>query len=331
MTCAGVTTGALNACATPGYLGRVRFNDDADLDASQVEEVGGSGGGFGGGALVAGGGGLAVVAVVLYFVVSHFLGGGGHLPVSPPGLDQLASGQQTDDQALARECRTGADANRRDDCALVASINSIQGYWSDVFHKSGRAYHTAPTKFFRGSVRTACGGATSDVGPFYCPGDSDVYIDLDFFKELQTKFGAQGGRFVEAYVLAHEYGHHVQNLLGTTSRVRAGDSGPTSASVRLELQADCYAGVWANHATTVPTKSGKPLISDISQDDVRRALDAAAHIGDDYIQSHLGGGRVDESRYTHGTSSQREKWFTTGLKTGSPSKCDTFDPHVSLG
>ncbi|MBB5159582.1 KPN_02809 family neutral zinc metallopeptidase [Saccharopolyspora phatthalungensis] len=308
----------------------MRFNEDADLDASQVEDIGGSSGGFGGGTIAVGGGGLAIVGFVLYFLISNFVGGSGQ-PALPLNLDRLPAGQQADDQRLAQECRTGADANARDECALVASINSIQGYWTEQFQRSGGTYQVAPTKFFRGAVRTACGGATSAAGPFYCPADADVYIDLDFFNDLKTRFGAQGGHFVEAYVLAHEYGHHVQNLLGTTSKVNPRETGPTSGGVRLELQADCYAGVWANHATTVPTRSGKPLIEEISQDDVRRAVDAAGRIGDDYIQAKLGGGRVDETKFTHGSSAQRAKWFTTGLRTGNPSACNTFDPKANLG
>lgn len=308
----------------------MRFNEDADLDASQVEEVGSSGGGLGGGGLIAlGGGGLSIAGVLIYVLLTGLVGGGGGgLPVS---LDQVNNGQQTDSGALASQCRTGRDANNRDDCALVASINSIQGFWNEELHQIGKNYQKAPTKFFRGSVRTGCGGATSDSGPFYCPADSDVYIDLNFFKELHSRFGAQGGRFVEAYVLAHEYGHHVQNQLGTSRKVKAGDSGPASASVRLELQADCYAGVWASHATSVPTRSGKPLIDEVSRDDIRRALDAAAHIGDDFIQSQLGGHRVDETKFTHGTSAQREKWLTTGLRSGNPGSCNTFDPNADLG
>jgi uncharacterized protein len=132
-------------------------------------------------------------------------------------------------------------------------------------------------------------------------------------------------------VLAHEYGHHVQDLLGTNAKVQQGVTGPTSGSVRLELQADCYAGAWAHHATTVPNASGRPLISNITQDDINRALDAAARIGDDFIQKNLGGGRVNSSQFTHGTSAQREKWFTTGYQTGDPSRCDTFARGVNLG
>ena len=143
--------------------------------------------------------------------------------------------------------------------------------------------------WFTGQVSTGCGAASSGVGPFYCPADKTVYIDLSFYDQLQSDFGAEGGLFVDAYVLAHEYGHHVQDLDGTSSRVGTA-TGPTSGSVRLELQADCYAGVWAKHATTTPGADGQVLISEITSDDISRALDAAKRIGDDYIQTHLGDG-----------------------------------------
>jgi hypothetical protein len=214
----------------------------------------------------------------------------------------------------------------------VAVVNSLDGYWSDAFARSGQTYQQPRTNFFSGGVNTGgCGSATSDVGPFYCPADSEIYIDLTFFEELETRFGAQGGAFSRAYVIAHEYGHHIQNLLGTNQRVQPGDSGPTSGAVRLELQADCYAGVWANHATSVPTSSGQPLITEVTQEDVNAALDTAARIGDDYIQENLGGGRVDESQFTHGSSAQRERWYTTGYRTGDPAQCDTFARGVNLG
>ncbi|OLR91414.1 KPN_02809 family neutral zinc metallopeptidase [Actinokineospora bangkokensis] len=303
----------------------MEFNDDVSLDASQVQDTRGSGGGIGG-RVALGGGGIGILGAIIYFVLSQLGGlptGGGGVP----SLGSLESGQAVTSTDLSAECRTGADANKSDDCALVAVINSIQGYWTDQFARSGTKYQLAPTNFFTGSVRTGCGGATADVGPFYCPADSEVYIDLSFFQELQTRFGAQGGTFAEAYVLAHEYGHHVQNLLGTSGRVREG-TGPTSDGVRLELQADCYAGVWANHATTVPSSpGGKPLIKSISQDDISRALDVAARIGDDYIQKNLGGGQVDESQFSHGSSAQREKWFSTGLETGNPTSCNTFETN----
>jgi len=316
----------------------MRFNENADLDTSQIDDLRGGGGGRGGGALggrvAAGGGGLGIVGLILYFLISQLGGGsldGGSGFELPGGLSGLSSGQTADTSQAAQACRTGADANTQLDCEVVAVVNSLDGYWTDAFARSGQTYQPPRTNFFTGGVNTACGSASSAVGPFYCPGDNEVYIDLSFFQELETTFGAQGGTFARAYVMAHEYGHHIQALLGTTSRVRSGDVGPTSGSVRLELQADCYAGVWANHATTVPTSSGEPLIVDVTREDVAAALDTAARIGDDFIQTQLGGGRVDESQFSHGSSAQRELWYTTGYETGDPSRCDTFARGVDLG
>ncbi|GAA4411077.1 neutral zinc metallopeptidase [Actinokineospora soli] len=298
----------------------MEFDDDVALDTSQVQDVRGSGGGGIGGRVALGGGGLGIVGMLIYFVLSQ-LGG---LPANVPlSTGDAAPNQPVTNSDLEQECRTGRDANTKPDCARVAIINSIQAYWADEFARSGRTYQPADTTFFRGGVNTACGSATSDVGPFYCPADGGVYVDLTFFEELKSKFGAQGGTFAEAYVLAHEYGHHVQNLLGTSSRVGR-ETGPTSGSVRLELQADCYAGVWANHATTTPSATGRPLIKNITQDDVARAVDVAERIGDDFIQENLGGGQVDESQFSHGSSAQREQWFLTGLNGGQPTQCDTF-------
>ncbi|SDZ40504.1 hypothetical protein SAMN05421504_11548 [Amycolatopsis xylanica] len=299
----------------------MRFDDDSGLDISEIQDSRGEGGGGGiGGRVALGGGGLGIVGLVIYFLFSQF---GGGLSQPAGGLPGLESGGSTgNNTSLANECKTGKDANTKHDCAIVAIVNSIQDYWTQEFSRSGSTYRKSPTKFFTGGVNTGCGSASSDVGPFYCPADSKVYIDLSFFEELRTRFGAKGGLFTEAYVLAHEYGHHVQNLTGVSKKGTG--TGPTSGSVRLELQADCYAGVWAKHATTTPAESGKPLITDVTQDDISRALDTASRIGDDYIQTKLGGGRVDQSKFSHGSSAQREKWFTTGWETGQPAKCDTF-------
>ncbi|WP_447001983.1 KPN_02809 family neutral zinc metallopeptidase [Saccharothrix isguenensis] len=294
----------------------MQFNADAELDTSQVTDQRGIGG-----RATLGGGGLGIVGLIIYFVLSQ-IGGTPQLPAGP-GFGDVNRGQQVGSEAIRTKCRTGADANREADCRAVAFINSTQAFWTDQFARSGRTYQPAQTNFFSGGVQTRCGNATSAVGPFYCPADAQVYIDLTFFQELRQKFGATGGPFVEAYILAHEYGHHVQNLMGTTDRVRT-RQGPTSDSVRLELQADCYAGAWAHHATTTPTASGQPLIIGVTDQDVANALDAASRIGDDYIQRELGG-RIDTTQFSHGTSAQRQKWYTTGYQTGDPARCATFD------
>jgi uncharacterized protein len=306
----------------------MKYNDDASLDTSSVQDRRGGGGGMlgGGRGLAVGGGGLGLLGVLAIVLFSVLGGGGGSGTSSALSnvLGNLGQGQSADNTQLSAECKTGKDANAKLDCAVVADIDSIQAYWTGTLPSLGAKYVPASTIWFTSGTQTGCGSASSGMGPFYCPADKNVYIDLSFYDELQTKFGAQGGLFVDAYVLAHEYGHHVQDLLGITSKVKAGDSGPTSASVRLELQADCFAGTWANHATTVPDASGKPLISEITQDDINRALDTAGRIGDDFIQTNLGNGRVNQSQFTHGTSAQRQKWFTAGYRSGDPRVCNTF-------
>lgn len=296
----------------------MRFRNDARLDGGEVQDRRGGGGR----AVALGGGGLGVVGVIVILVVQLLggSGGSGASQVLGPVLDGLGSGQTADNEDLAASCRTGADANAKEECAVLASIQSIQDYWGAEL---GDRYTDTDTVFFSGSTDTGCGTASSGTGPFYCPADQLVYIDLAFFDELRTRFGAEGGTFVDAYVLAHEYGHHVQDLLGAESKVQGG-SGATSGSVRLELQADCYAGVWAHHATTTSDDGEAPLITDVSADDIDRALDTAGRIGDDFIQTKLGGGSTDPDSYTHGTSAQRRQWFTTGYEAGDPAKCDTF-------
>jgi predicted metalloprotease len=300
----------------------MRYREGGRLDTSSVQDRRGGGGMAGGRGLALGGGGLGVVGL-LVVVLLQVLGGGGSADVGSAlgGLGDLGQGQQADNAQLEKACNDSGDANTSVDCAVVADIDSIQDYWSGVL---GSKYRPTDTVYFSGSVQTQCGGATSGSGPFYCPADQLVYIDLSFFDDLRTRFGAEGGLFVNAYVIAHEYGHHVQNLLGTNQQVTPGETGAESGSVRLELQADCYAGTWANHAETVPDASGAPLIAEITQDDIARALDAASRIGDDFIQRNLGNGTVNQDAFSHGSSAQRQKWFTTGYKTGDPQRCDTF-------
>ena len=313
----------------------MKFNPNARLDTSQVQDRRGggssrgglSGGGFPGGrgGLAVGGGGLGLLVLVAV-VLFNMLGGGGGSTGST-GLLEGASGNATvDNGQLAQQCQTGADANANADCTAVAVINSVQDYWADALAASGGTYQEADTVFYTGSTRTACGQGSAGMGPFYCPADQLVYIDLSFSKDLRTTFGANDAPFTQAYVLAHEYGHHVQNLLGTSSRVGSA-TGATSGSVRLELQADCYAGVWANHATTVPGADGQVLITEITDADLANAVQTAGAIGDDYIQTNLAGQRVDPSQFSHGTSAQRQKWLLAGYRSGDPAVCNTFDTN----
>jgi predicted metalloprotease len=299
----------------------MRFDEDAQLDTSQVDDARGSR--FPGGG-VAIGGGVGVVGLLVALLFGLLNGGGsGQAPgagIGFPGADQV----QGDAGRIQAECRTGQDANTKEDCRVVAVVNSVQGYWSDEFTRRGGRYQTSQTRLFSGATRTGCGTASSQVGPFYCPADRTVYIDLSFYQELRTRFGARGGPFAEAYVLAHEYGHHVQDLLGTMRKVAGDRQGARSASVRLELQADCYAGVWANHAATEPGPGGgNPLVSRLTPADIADGLDAAAAVGDDRIQLETQG-RVNPESWTHGSSSQRQAWFTTGYRTGDMDRCDTF-------
>jgi predicted metalloprotease len=300
----------------------MRFDDDSQLDTSQVQDTRGRGG-FPRGGGVAIGGGAGILGVIV-FILLQLLGGGTAGSGVLPGVDQV----QGADSNLQEECKTGADANAKQDCRVVAVVNSVQDFWTAEFQRRNATYQLAPTRLFSGATQTGCGAASADVGPFYCPPDGTVYIDLSFYQELQTKFGAKGGTFAQAYVLAHEYGHHVQDLAGTMEKVGGSRSGAQSGSVRLELQADCYAGLWANHATTEPgPDGGDPLVERITDDDIADGLDAAAAIGDDTLQERFQG-QVNPDSFTHGTSAQRQKWFQTGYRTGDLEQCDTFQGSV---
>ena len=258
----------------------MKYNRGARLDTSQVRDTRGGGGRMGGRSGVAlGGGGLGAVGIVIYLLITLLGGGsgsnGGRRRPRPARPGRRRRPPPTTPRSRA-SAGPGQDANNHLDCAVVADIDSIQAYWAAELPKLGHRYTQVPTVWFTGQVNTGCGAASSGAGPFYCPADKQVYIDLSFYNDLHSEFGARGGLFVDAYVLAHEYGHHVQDLLGTSARVRAGATGPSSGSVRLELQADCYAGVWAHHATTTRTAGGgPPLVSDITNDDISRALDTA--------------------------------------------------------
>ncbi len=278
------------------------FRRDSRLDPSQVEDVRGRG--LGGGTLIAGGGGIGIVILI----ASLLLG------VDPTGLLQATDATGIANAPSVSECQTGADANRRDDCRIVGFVDSIQKYWSDEFASAGRQYAPAKTVLFSGGTQSACGTATTAMGPFYCPEDERVYLDLSFFQDLTTQLGAKGGPLAQGYVVAHEYGHRVQHLLGALGASTT--SGASGGSVRVELQADCYAGVWAHNAG----QTG--YLVEPTADEIATALDAAAAVGDDRIQQETQG-RVTPDSFTHGTSAQRQRWFTTGYQTGDPARCDT--------
>jgi predicted metalloprotease len=290
------------------------FRRDVQLDPGQVRDVRGSRRVRGGG--IALGGGLGTIVIIaLVLLMGGNLGdivGGGGLGAAPAQEGPVSS-------ELATECQTGADANERQDCRIVGTVNSLDAYWSDAFAASGQEYARPKTTLFSDAVDTACGAASSAVGPFYCPVDQTIYLDLGFYDELETRFGAEGGPFAEEYVLAHEFGHHVQNLLGLLEAGR--DTGAEGGAVRTELQADCFAGVWG--ANAVETGYLEP----ITRDQVNQALNAASVIGDDRIQEQTQG-QVNPETWTHGSSEQRQEWFSTGLDAGSADACDTFNADL---
>jgi predicted metalloprotease len=294
----------------------MRFRRGARIDTSQVEDL--RGGGRMGRGVAVGGGGLGLGALVIYLLLSTLTGGGAGTGLDDL-LNQTAGGnlQQVPQTEALADCKTAQDANTQEDCRIVGYVNSIQSYWDETL---GRDYRLAKTRFFDGEVQTGCGYATSEVGPFYCPRDAYVYIDLGFFDQLQSQLGGNAAPLSQAYVLAHEYGHHVQNLTGVLDRVANDRQGRESAAVRSELQADCYAGVWASHAD-------EGILEKITEADVKKALETAAAIGDDRIQARTQG-QVNPETWTHGSSAQREHWFLTGYRSGNPSSCNTFKGDI---
>lgn len=281
------------------------FRDDARLDPGQVED---RRGGLGAGVAIGGGGLGLVVALVLALLLGVNPGDLGYAP-APAGAGAPAAARD-----LARECQTGADANARQDCRIVGFVNSIQAYWQDAFAKRGARYDPAPTVFFSGATTTGCGQASAQVGPFYCPDDGKVYLDLDFLNVLLERLGAKNGPLAQGYVVAHEYGHHIQHLTGLLDRADPRTSGPDSDAVRLELQADCFAGVWARNAA----ETG--YLTPPSRADIAEALSAAAAVGDDRIQQRTQG-RITPEKWTHGSAEQRQAAFLRGYDGGRPEVC----------
>jgi predicted metalloprotease len=307
----------------------MKFNPRARIDRSQIQDRRGQGGrrggglsrlpglgrGGGGGRLpIPVGGGIGGIVVLLVVVVALVFGG------------NVLGGGDSDQSATLDQCADGSDADRQD-CRIAIDVNAIQAFWADALPEQGDVdYAEADTAYLAGSTSTGCGQATSAMGPFYCPNDKTVYLDLTFFDDmLQGQLGASGGEFQEAYVLAHEYGHHIQDLLGTLGEHQSGATGATSESVRIELQADCYAGIWTHYATTAKDEQGEPFITEISDQDIKDAIDAATAVGDDRIQQQTSG-RVNPDQWTHGSAAERVQWFQTGYGAGQLAACDTFAP-----
>jgi predicted metalloprotease len=287
------------------------FSEGMQIDTSTTSS---SGGGRGPGRGIAVGGG---VGGLLILVVALFLG------VDPssvmPQQQYGTEGVETPGFDLS-QCKTGADANEIVQCRVVATGNSVDA----IFGQLVQGYQRPRMEIFTGQVDTACGPATSDVGPFYCPGDQTAYFDVAFFDVLRTQFGSSGGPLAQEYVVAHEYGHHLQDLQGSLARAQQDPEGATGGGVRTELQADCYAGVWAHYAAiTKQEGTDVTFLEPLSDKDIADALSAAASVGDDRIQE-AATGRVNPEAWTHGSAAQRQKWFTEGYRTGDLKSCDTF-------
>ncbi|WP_211880584.1 KPN_02809 family neutral zinc metallopeptidase [Pseudarthrobacter albicanus] len=288
------------------------FNDNVQLDPSQVQDRRGMGRGtkIGGGI----GGGVILLLAALFGINPQLL----------EGLTGTTAGQQGQSQGSAPACGTGADADARLDCRIVGTVNSLNAFWPDYLAQYNTKYPRPETVIFTGGTNTGCGAATSEVGPFYCPADTTAYFDPGFFQELVDRFGSSGGPLAQEYVVAHEFGHHVQNLLGNLDRAQQDPQGPQSGAVRVELQADCYAGLWAHYATTTnDPHTGQPFLDPLKEKDLQDALSAASAVGDDRIQK-AATGRVSPESWTHGSSAQRQKWFYRGYTTGDINQCDTF-------
>jgi predicted metalloprotease len=284
---------------------RSKMRLDDQQESNNVEDRRGSGGGFS----MGGGKGVGIGTIVLALVAMYF-------GVDPSLVMNIGQGMSQNEAVEAKPIP--ADDPMANFVAKV--LGSTEDTWGKIFQNSGQQYPAPKLVLFDGQTPTACGSGQAAMGPFYCPGDQKVYIDLHFYNEMKTKFNAPGD-FAQAYVIAHEVGHHIQNLMGTSDKVQqARQSARNEAqanqySVRLELQADCYAGVWAHHA------DGENRI--LEAGDVEEAMTAAAAIGDDALQKQAQGYAVPDS-FTHGTSQQRMHWFNQGLKLGDVNKCDTF-------
>ena len=295
------------------------FNDNIRLDPTRV-------GTSGAGRKVVGVGGGSLLGLLLVLGFSYFTGIDLTSLLSSPSVSSPSS--STVDVST---CRTGADANARVECRMVATAQSLDQVWKTQLTQQGTnlAYELPDFQIFTNSVSSACGNATSAVGPFYCPGDSTVYLDLGFFDDMVTKYGASDSVLAQEYVVAHEWGHHIQNLQGVFRAHDTRETGEQGAGVRSELQADCYAGVWMHWAsTTGDPATGAYYLNTPTADELLGALQTAQAIGDDRLQAKYQGTSNPET-WTHGSANQRAAWLQRGLDSGEIATCDTWSaPRV---
>jgi uncharacterized protein len=312
-------TAAIATASSAERVTTMTFNEGAQIDSGRVS-VGGGGGPGTGGKLAIGGGAGGLILLVLTLL---FGGDAGSVLGDLTGAQN--SGQSGGGAATLQGCETGADANRDVNCRVAFTAASLDDVWNAQLEiQTGVQYIPPGITLFSGSVRTGCGAASSEVGPFYCPADSTGYFDTSFFQLLVDRFGSSGGPLAQEYVVAHEVGHHIQNQLGDIGRAQQDPRGEESGAVRTELQADCYAGIWAHFADKQPAPGGgQPLLAPLTDRDISDALSAAQSVGDDRIQQSTSG-RVNPESWTHGSSVQRQKWFLAGYNTGQVKACDTY-------
>jgi len=292
------------------------FQDGGRFEGGRVQSR--RGGGRGRGVAVGGGIGTLVLVVLVTLL------GGNPAQLFSGGTGDGGPGAAPEQVAQVGDC-TAAEANAERECRLSATVQALDAYWQRTLPDLASDPDVEPAVVeFEDATDTGCGAASAATGPFYCPPDRTIYLDLSFYDLLAAQYGAQGGPLAEMYVVAHEYGHHVQQLTGVFDRADRSGTGDDSDSVRTELQADCYAGLWAGDAaTTVDPDTGVTFLEPITQAELADALSAAAAVGDDHIQQQSSG-VVNPDTWTHGSSEQRQRWFMTGYRDGTVQSCDTF-------
>lgn len=288
------------------------FNEGVRLDPGRVRTSRGRKG-----AAIGGGSVLGVIALYLLSQLTGVdltgLAGGG-------GTGGVTAGEGAD----VSHCTDASAANEDVNCRVIGALESLDAYWAETLPAAGVELAVPDAELFQDSVATGCGNATSAVGPFYCPPDQTIYIDTSFYAELRDRFGSSGGPLAEMYVVAHEYGHHIEQLTGLMDSAERGGTGPESDSVRIELTADCFAGMWARAASTVPDPdTGVPFLEPLTQAQIGDALSAASAVGDDRIQKQATG-TVNPESWTHGSSEQRQRWFMVGFDGGTLEDCNAL-------